>query len=109
MASRTYSVDIAGGTATATVQIQASGTITGVELNCVSAAAGSYEVSLGSASQIGVAAPDYNVIGRMRVNGAAGWQQVLFPVKVPVKTFQNVYIHCTGAGNVGEANLIVGG
>jgi len=109
VASRTYSVDIAGGTATATIQMQAKGTITGVQLNCVSAAAGSYEVSLGSASQIGTTAPDNNVIGRMRVQGAAGWQQVFFPVKVPVTAFQNVYVHCTGAGNVGEANIIIGG
>jgi aspartate ammonia-lyase len=106
MASRTYTADIAGGTATVTIQIQANATISEVALNCVSAAAGSYEVSLNPLSQIGTAQPTSDVIGRMRVQGAAGWQQVQWNVRVPVKAFQNVYVHCTGAGNVGEAMLI---
>lgn len=104
--ARNYVVDIAGGTATATVQIQARDTITAVNLNCISAAAGTYEVSLSPSPQIGTAQPTSDVIARMRIQGAAGWQNMTIPVNVPVVAFQNVYLHCTGAGNVGEANLI---
>jgi len=53
MAARAYVVDIAGGTATATVQIQATQTLKSMILTWVNAAAGKIELSLSSTSQIG--------------------------------------------------------
>ena len=101
-------VDIPGGTATTTVQMTSSGTLKQIAVNAVSAAAGSYEISLSSTSQIGTAAPDTSVIARFRISGTAGWfQQVLPLTGYSLKILQNVYIHCTGAGNVGEVMLLV--
>lgn len=107
MSTRTYISDIAGGTATVTIQMQEKGTLKQVQLNGVSAAAGSYEVSLSPASQIGTAAPTADVICRQRISGTAGAFSGQWDVSVPIVPFQSVYVHCTGAANVGEANLIV--
>lgn len=106
--TRTYVVDIPGGTATTTVQMQANGSLSQICASIVNAAAGSYEVSKSSTSQIGTAAPDDNVIARFRVSGTAGpanWS-VVEGLKVPVKAFQNLYVHCTGAGNLGQVILM---
>jgi hypothetical protein len=103
---RTYAVEIAGGTATATIQIQQNGTITDIELCSVPAAAGEYEVSFSGTSQIGTAQADSNVIARMRI-GATGAPTQSFKRACKVVAFQNVYVHCTGAGNLGTANITV--
>jgi hypothetical protein len=105
--ARTYVVDIAGGTATATVQMQASQTLKSATWSGVGAAAGKWELSLSGTSQIGTAQPDVNVISRISLGvltsgGTFGVQQ---PINLPVKAFQSIYVHCTGAGNLGTLTL----
>ena len=105
--ARVYCVDIAGGTATATVQMQAKQTLRNLTFTWTPAAAGKFELSLSSTSQIGTAQPDSNVIARVNIGvttsgGAAG---VTIPINLPVVAFQSIYIHCTGAGNLGTAVL----
>jgi hypothetical protein len=105
--ARTYVCDIAGGTATATIQCQATQTLKSATFTWTPAAAGKYELSYSSSSQIGTAQPDANVVARVNIGvttsgGAAGVQ---LPINMPVKAFQSIYIHCTGAGNLGTATL----
>jgi len=105
--ARSYVVDIAGGTATATVQAQGSQTLKSAAFSWTPAAAGKYELSYSSTSQIGTAQPDSNVIARVNVGvttsgGASG---IVVPINTPVKAFQNFYVHCTGAGNLGTVTL----
>jgi len=104
--ARSYVASIAGGTATATVQMQAKGTIKTILISAIAAAAGSWEISLNAASEIATAQPSSLVIARVRLSATAAQVMVAVPVSVPVVAFQNVYIHCTGAGNVGEVSLI---
>jgi hypothetical protein len=106
MAARSYVVDIAGGTATATVQIQATQTLRSFFLSALNAAAGKIELSMSSTSQIGTAQPDANVLGRFSLgSAAAGNSSVVGTIEInqPVKAFQSIYIHCTGTGNLGTA------
>jgi hypothetical protein len=105
MAARSYVVDIAGGTATATVQIQATQTLSRMDLTWVNAAAGKIELSLSSTSQIGTAQPDSNVLARASCSAGANTAYATFALRQPVKAFQSIYIHCTGAGNLGTAVL----
>lgn len=107
MASRAYIVDVAGGTATATVQIQASQTLKNATFSITPAAAGKVELSYASTSQIGTAQPDNNVIARVSVGvlTSGGAFAVTIPIKMAVKAFQSIYIHCTGAGNLGTVVL----
>jgi hypothetical protein len=105
--ARQYVVDIAGGTATATVQMQAKQTLKWCTFTWTPAAAGKFELSTSGTSQIGTAQPDVNVIARVNIGvltsgGAAG---VTIPINLPVVAFQSIYIHCTGAGNLGTAVL----
>jgi hypothetical protein len=105
--ARAYVVDIAGGTATATVQMQGKQTLKNATFTWTPAAAGKFELSYSSTSQIGTAQPDSNVIARVNVGvttsgGAAG---VTIPINMPVIAFQSVYVHCTGAGNLGTCIL----
>ncbi len=102
--ARSYVVDIAGGTATATVQMQGSQTLKNLFLSYINAAAGKIELSLSGTSQIGTAQPDNNVIARASV-GSAGQTAISIPISVPVKPFQSIYVHCTGTGNLGSATL----
>src|SRR5438874_3182655 len=97
--ARSYVVDIAGGTATATVQMQGSQTLRWLTLTYANVAAGKIELSLSGTSQIGTAQPDNNVIARVSVVGSATSFEVtsvVIPINVPVKAFQSIYIHCTG-------------
>jgi len=103
MAARTYVVDIAGGTATATVQIQATQTLKEAVFTWANAAAGKIELSLSSTSQIGTAQPDTNVLCRASCGAGTNGQTAVFPLSAPVKAFQSIYVHCTGAGNLGTA------
>jgi hypothetical protein len=105
MAARAYVVDIAGGTATATVQIQATQTLREAVFNYVNAAAGKIELSLSSTSQIGTAQPDTNVLCRTSCSAGANQVTSRFTLAQPVKAFQSIYVHCTGAGNLGTATL----
>jgi hypothetical protein len=106
MASRAYVCDIAGGTATATIQIQGSQTFTRWCVTWMNVAAGKYELSMSSSSQIGTAQPDSNVVARISVGAnTTGQAAIVVPIKVPVKAFQNIYVHCTGTGNLGTSVL----
>jgi hypothetical protein len=102
---RAYIVDIAGGTATATVQIQGSQTLKTFDCSWVNAAAGKIELSLSGTSQIGTAQPDTNVLARVSCSAGGNTAVVSLPIRQPVKAFQSIYIHCTGAGNLGTAIL----
>jgi hypothetical protein len=103
--ARPYVVDIAGGTATATVQMQATQTLRNLTLSWVNAAAGKIELSYSGTSQIGTAQPDNNVLARVSVSAGANTAAVSIPINMPVKAFQSIYVHCTGAGNLGTATL----
>jgi hypothetical protein len=103
--ARAYVVDIAGGTATATVQIQGAQTMRNFSVSWANAAAGKIELSLSGTSQIGTAQPDNNVIARVSANAGTNEAFAYIPINMPVKAFQSVYIHCTGAGNLGTAVL----
>lgn len=107
MAARTYVCDIAGGTATATIQCQTTQTLKSATFTWTPAAAGKYELSYSSTSQIGTAQPDSNVVARVSIGvltsgGSAGVQM---PINMPIKAFQNIYVHCTGGGNLGTVTL----
>jgi hypothetical protein len=103
--ARQYVCDIAGGTATATIQIQQKQTLKNMALSWVNAAAGKIELSTSGTSQIGTAQPDVNVIARASCSAGANTAVANFPINLPVVAFQSVYIHCTGAGNLGTAVL----
>ena len=108
MAARAYVVDLAGGTASYTIQVQGTQTLTEADITIANIAAGKVEVSLSSTSQIGTAQPDSNVLCRANVaaGGATGptyWAS--FKLNQPVKAFQSIYVHQTGAGNLGTVVL----
>jgi len=101
MAARSYIGDVAGGTATVTVQIQATQTLKEFAVSWVNAAAGKIELSMSSSSQIGTAQPDSNVLARVSCSAGTNTASMTLPIRAPVKAFQNVYVHCTGTGNLG--------
>jgi len=103
--ARTYVVDIAGGTATATVQIQQKQTLKNFIVSWANAAAGKIELSTSSSSQIGTAQPDTNVLARVSCNAGTNELVANIPINLPVTAFQSVYVHCTGSGNLGTAIL----
>ena len=105
--ARTYVADIAGGTATVTVQMQATQTLKSATWSGVGAAAGKWELSLSGTSQIGTAQPDSNVIARISLGvlTSGGTFAVQQPISLPVKAFQSIYVHCTGSGNLGTLTL----
>ena len=106
MASRSYVADIAGGTATATIQIQGTQTLKDWTLSVMNVATGKVELSYSSTSQIGTAQPDSNVIARVSVGAnTTGNTIAQIPINMPVKAFQSVYVHCTGTGNLGTSVL----
>jgi len=105
MATRPYVVDVAGGTATATIQIQGTQTLKNASFTWANAAAGKIECSLSGTSQIGTAQPDNNVFARVSANAGTNEAAVVIPINVPVKAFQSIYVHCTGAGNLGTVIL----
>jgi len=104
--ARQYVVDIAGGTATATVQIQQTQKLKLFSVTWVNAAAGKIELSLSGTSQIGTAQPDNNVLARVSCSAGANQAFAQIPImNGSVKAFQSVYVHCTGTGNLGTAVL----
>lgn len=105
MAARSYVCDIAGGTATATIQAQATQTLKEWVVTWVNAAAGKIELSYSSTSQIGTAQPDSNVLARVSTSAGANQATARFTIRMPVKAFQSIYVHCTGAGNLGTSVL----
>jgi len=105
---RTIVTSIAGGTATATIQMPLNGKLTKVVMSIVTAAAGSWELSTSSTSQIATTSPDTGVLARARIGAtASGTNTAVFELNRPVRILDNLYLHCTGAGNVGELNLIL--
>ncbi len=90
-----------------TVQMPQSGTIRGVLFSAVTAAAGSWELSTSGTSQIATGSPDVGVVARIRIGATAGMQNVFFPLNKAVKILDNLYIHTTGAGNVGELTIFL--
>lgn len=104
MASRTYVADIPGGTATTTIQITGKQTLKQFVVSAANAAAGKYELSTVSASQIGTAQPTPDVIARVSL-AASGQTNIRMDINLPVNPFENVYVHCTGAGNLGTVVL----
>lgn len=105
MAARTYVADVAGGTATVTIQCQAKQTLKSALFTWANAAAGKIELSYSSTSQIGTAQPDNNVIARVSASAGANLAAVQLPINMPVTAFQSIYVHCTGAGNLGSVTL----
>jgi hypothetical protein len=103
--ARPYIADIAGGTATATIQIQGRQTFKSWTVSWANAAAGKIELSLSGTSQIGTAQPDSNVMARISCSAGANTATIQLPINVPVIAFQNIYVHCTGAGNLGTSIL----
>jgi len=106
--ARSYVADIAGGTATVTIQLQGRQTFRNWAITALNAAAGKIELSMSATSQIGTAQPDSNVVARASLGSAAAGNSSIcmnFPINVPVVAFQNIYIHCTGAGNLGSSVL----
>jgi len=71
----------------------------------VNAAAGKIELSTSGTSQIGTAQPDVNVLARVSASAGANQAMAQIPINLPVVAFQSIYIHCTGAGNLGTAVL----
>jgi hypothetical protein len=90
-----------------TIQIPVSGTVYGVLFSAVTAAAGTWELSTNSTSQIATSSPDTGVMARIRIGATAGMQNVFIPLNKAVKILDNWYIHTTGAGNVGELTLFM--
>jgi hypothetical protein len=101
--ARPYVVDIAGGTATATIQIQGSQSLKRFDVSWVNAAAGKIELSLSPTPQIGTAQPDNNVLARVSCSAGGNTSFAEIPITASVKAFQSIYVHCTGAGNLGTA------
>lgn len=90
-----------------TIQMPQSGTIRGVLMSAVTAAAGSWELSTSGTSQIATGSPDVGVLARIRIGATAGMQNVFYPLNKSVKILDNLYIHTTGAGNVGELTIFL--
>jgi len=106
MSQKQYVVSIAGGTATVAITMTQNGTLKSACMSAADGAAGSWELSLSSTPQISSATPDTSVLARLRLGTILGGTYFAqFPLGVPVKAFQIVYLHCTGAGNVGELTL----
>lgn len=103
---RSYAISLAAASSNS-VQLQKAGTIKRIYLSMVTAAAGSVEVSSSSVSQIASAAPTSEVIARMRIGATAGMQNAVIPVNIKVNAFDYIYIHTTGAGNVGEITFLM--
>src|SRR4051794_25170782 len=103
--ARQYVADLPGGTATTTIQMQGKQTLKRVVLSWLNAAAGKIEVSTAATSQIGTAQPTNDVVLRTSC-GTSGQSNVAVDVSVPVLPFQSIYVHQTGAGNLGTVTLI---
>ena len=106
MASKSYVADLPGGTATTSIQITSKATIRRAVFSMQDAAAGKTELSTSSSPQIGTTQPTSNVIGRVNHGAVAGPRSLVLDFVLPVTPFQSLYIHQTGAGNVGTVTLL---
>ena len=99
-----YTADLPGGTATTTIQMQKKKTLKQAVISILNAAAGKVELSTSPTSQIGTAQPTADVIFRLNVSAgtaATVSPATVIPLNVPVQAFQSLYVHQTGAGNLG--------
>lgn len=103
--ARNYTADLAGGTATTTIQIQGNGSLREVLVSFLNAAAGKLEVSLSPTSQIGTAQPTADVLARLSCSAGANQVALVIPAFASLKAFQSLYIHQTGAGNLGTVSF----
>lgn len=106
--ARSYVVDLPGGTATQSVQMQSAGTLKTVLVSMQNAAVGKLEISLSPATQIGTAQPTKDVLAR--VNNSATAAPINLQIDIPdskLKAFDYVYFHQTGAGNVGSITFVL--
>jgi len=103
---RNYISDLPGGTATTSIQISETGTLKTVLFSFLSAAAGKIELSLSPTSQIGTAQPTKDVLCRLNTSATAGNVVAEIPLGLKVKILDYIYIHQTGAGNLGTVNLL---
>jgi len=107
--ARQYVADLPGGTATTTIQIQGNQKLKQAVLSFLSTAAGKIELSVSPTSQIGTAQPTDDVLARVNCSATAGNVVVNLDLtaapKGSVKAFQNLFVHQTGAGNLGNVNL----
>jgi len=105
MAARAYVADFTSPTSQ-TIQIQGTQTLTEWDVSVANIAAGKVELSLSSTSQIGTAQPDSNVLARFNIaaGGATGPTSFgSFKLNQPVKAFQSIYVHSSGASNLGTS------
>jgi len=106
---RQYIADLPGGTATTTIQIQQNQKLKRAVLSFLSTAAGKIEISVSPTSQIGTAQPTDDVIARVNCSATAGNVvadlDLSIAPKSNVKAFQSLYVHQTGAGNLGNVNI----
>lgn len=106
---RQYIADLPGGTATTTIQIQQNQTLKKAVVSFLSTAAGKIEISVSPTSQIGTAQPTDDVLGRVNCSATAGNVVAELDLstapKAKVKAFQSLYVHQTGAGNLGDVNI----
>lgn len=103
-----YTADLAGGTVTTTIQMQKKKTLKQAVVSIANVAAGKLELSLSPTSQIGTAQPTSDV--QFRLTQTAGTAasvtpNIVVPLNLPVQAFQSVYVHQTGAGNLGNISL----
>jgi hypothetical protein len=70
----------------------------------INAAAGKIELSTAPTTQIGTAQPTQDVIARVSC-GSSGQSLFQADINLPVDPFQNLYVHQTGAGNLGTVTL----
>lgn len=105
MAARSYIADLPGGTATTTIQMTGRQTLKRAAFSFVNAAAGKIELSTVGASQIGTAQPTADVIARLSVGAGAANNAVQLDINAAVQPFQSIYVHQTGAGNLGTVVL----
>jgi hypothetical protein len=108
---RSYILDLPGGTATNSIQIAAAGTLKEALISYHDAAAGKIEISRAPTSQIGTAQPTKDVIARINQSGTAGDQVVSFAIpaipEAKLKILDLLYVHQTGAGNLGTLTIWV--
>ncbi|SRR5712691_2524964 len=106
--AKQYVVSIPGGTASTSILVTQTGILKRAVMVAVDGAAGSWELSLSGTSQISSASPDTGVLARIRLGTVlGGLYTAVFEMAVPVKNFNYLYLHCTGAGNVGELILTI--
>lgn len=107
--ARQYITDIPGGTATTNITITQAQKLKRALVSFLSAAAGKIEISISPTSQIGTAAPTDDVLGRLNCSATAGnvvaELDLSVAAKASVKPFQVIYVHQTGAGNLGSVNI----